>query len=397
MLRPQVFLACAMLLSLPAKSQVKQNYFAQTLDRDYTFAERFSYRTNVLEWLLTVPNAGIEFDLSSSQYNRHTIGLSCKYNWNTYHRYAPSTVFDMLDIRPEYRYYYRHTQREPLAASDTSGFSFGRWWKESIWTTARRNPRPWRANYLGAYVDYAQYAFKFGKADGLQGQTVGFGVSWGYDVPRYQYSKCAIDVEFGFSVGLAVTRCDAFSHTTDGYYYIPLPEKSKNWHLTPFPLISEVKLAFVLRPVSIESKYISEDPLLKKYLLAKKDVEYPFSENGSINKARFDESHEAQLDSLGRSRKAYREAFRSYVEAEAESAVGNAVSGLDDEGCRKKLQSYVNSLKFKAMVNFESAMSKEFSKKEAQRRQADRQAKKTEARNKKEQRSAEKKGSREDA
>ncbi len=377
-LRAFCVFTCVFFCTFANAQVMNRTHFAEALNRDYTLAERFSYRTNVLEWLLTIPNVGIEFDLSSSQYNRHTIGLEAKYNWNTYQRYAPSTVFDMFDIRPEYRYYYRHTQRAPRAASDTARLGFARWWNERFWTTARKNPRPWRANYIGAYMDYSQYSFKFGGAPGLQGQSVGFGLSWGYDVPRYQYRKCAIDVEVGFSVGLAVTRYTAYSHTTDGYYYVPLPEKSKNWHLTPFPVVSEVKLAFVLRPVSIESKYINEDPLLKKYLLAKRDVEYPFSENGSINKTRFDESHEAELDQFRKDRKAYRDAFREYMDSEAKSAVDNAVSGLNDEGCRKKLQNYVNSLKFKAMVVFESAVSKELRNNEAQRRKEDRQVKKAE-------------------
>lgn len=374
-MRTHIILACALsFLSQEANAQTEKYYFTEVLNRDYTLSERFSFRTNALEWLLTIPNVGVEFDLSSSQYNRHTLGLTGKYNWNTYHRYAPSTVFDMFDIRPEYRYYYRHTQRAPRAASDTARLSFGRWWKECLWTTARKNPMPWRANYIGAYVDYAQYAFKLGNANGLQGQAVGLGISWGYDVPRYQYRKCAIDVEFGFSVGLAVTRYDAFSHTTDGYYYIKIPEKSKNWHLTPFPVISEVKVAFVLRPVSIESKYISEDPLLQKYLLAKKDVEYPFSENGSINKSRFDESNAERLEELRKDRKSYREAFRTYVDKEVDSAVGNASGNLDDEGCQKKLTDYANSLKFKAMVSFDSELRREFSQLRAQQKKARRAA-----------------------
>ena len=66
------------------------------------------------------------------------------------------------------------------------------------------------------------------------------------------------------------------------------------------------------------------------------------------------------------------------MDVEAKSAVDNAVSGLNDEGCRKKLQNYVNSLKFKAMVVFESAVSKELAQNEAQRRKEDRQVKKAE-------------------
>ena len=63
--------------------------------------DRFSFRTNAFEWLVTIPNAGVEFDLSKSPYRKTTIGLTAKYNWPTYHNYSPPMVFNFSEIKPE--------------------------------------------------------------------------------------------------------------------------------------------------------------------------------------------------------------------------------------------------------------------------------------------------------
>lgn len=328
----------------------------QTLGRDYTLAERFSYRTNALEWLLTIPNIGMEFDLFKSQYNRQTIGLTAKYNWNTYHKYAPATVFNMMDIRPEYRYYFRNVQRTKKA-SDGKKQKFGDWFMDNVWTLERKNPKEWRAYYIGAYVDYGSYAFKFGKT-GIQGQTVGFGGTWGYDVPRYQYEKCSIDVEFGFSLGLQVTQYNAFTHNPDGYFYEPLPEKSRNWHLTPFPVISELKVAFVLRPVSIQNKYVKDDPLIKVFQNAKDDVRSYFLADGSITKARFDETYAEELPEYQANKSKYLKAFKEYVDKEAKEAEESALALVKDEGVKNHIHSYVKGQKAQAINKFRFQLAK---------------------------------------
>ena len=78
------------------------------------FIDRIAVKTNAFDWMLTVPNIGIEMDLNGSEFNSFTLGLSAKYNWNTYHynsnsgaTYAPPTTFNLFDIRPEAKYWYR--------------------------------------------------------------------------------------------------------------------------------------------------------------------------------------------------------------------------------------------------------------------------------------------------
>ena len=50
-------------------------------DTEYAGKERWAYKTNALEWLLTIPNFGVEYDLSKSVYNRMTIGAITQPRW----------------------------------------------------------------------------------------------------------------------------------------------------------------------------------------------------------------------------------------------------------------------------------------------------------------------------
>lgn len=88
--------------------------------------ERWAIKTNAVEWLLTIPNIGVEFDLSRSIYNRMTIGLTAKWNWNTRHNYEPSVVFNVFEVRPEFRYYWRTTMKQPRDDDDTTRRRRGR-------------------------------------------------------------------------------------------------------------------------------------------------------------------------------------------------------------------------------------------------------------------------------
>lgn len=219
------------------------------------FIDRFAFKTNAFEWLVTIPNFGVEFDLKNSEYNNMTVGLTAKYNWNTLHKYdnwsaefnpGPPVVFNLLDIRPEFRYYYRSVKAKPRKKDDRK-FSLERFLME------RKNPREWRAQYVGAYVNYANYTTKLTRR-GYQGQVFGLGASAGYGLPMYEYKKGFVDVELGFSVGLQVCTKDVFIHNPDGFIYMKVEDESKGIHLTPYPVVSELRVAFVWRSKSIKDK-----------------------------------------------------------------------------------------------------------------------------------------------
>ena len=189
-----------------------------------SFADRWSLKTNAFEWLVTVPNIGVECDVVRTEFKKMSLNLTAKYNWNTYHKLAPATVFDMFDVRPEFRYYFR--------------------------TSNRKLSRPWWPMYIGPYLSYGTYSFKIAPK-GIRGFAAGAGVSAGYVIPIHEYRRGAVDMELGFSIGMQVCTRDVSTHNPQGHYYVKSEGESKGLHVTPFPVVSELRAAFAWRRESI--------------------------------------------------------------------------------------------------------------------------------------------------
>ncbi len=218
---------------------------AKVSDR-ITGIDRWSFRANALELLCTVPNFNVEFDVSSSPYNRWSLGLTTKYNWDTWHSVPPTLVFNMFEIRPEFRKWFRMKPKEGKA-----------------------KPTRERAFFLGGYASGGTYSIKPGKY-GIQGPLFGAGALFGYDFPLYTYRHFAIDFELGVAAGLAVTSYDGYTMNRSNTDYIEAPGKSKGWHLCPFPVLSELKACFVFRTLSIKEKYKKVD---SQKLILKQEAE----------------------------------------------------------------------------------------------------------------------------
>ena len=197
--------------------------------KSYGFADRWSLKTNAFEWLATIPNAGIEYDFFRNKHQKVSLSVTAKYNWNTVHSQAPSTVFDMSDIRPELRCYFR--------------------------TNNRKISKPWWVMYAGPYVSYGTYTFKL-SSKGIRGASNGAGISAGYVIPMYEYGKGAVDMELGLSLGVQACKKDVFVHDPERYCYTRIDEECTPRHMTPFPVLSEVRVAFVWRKESIRHQVI---------------------------------------------------------------------------------------------------------------------------------------------
>lgn len=330
------------------------------------FKDRWAVKTNAFEWLLTVPNIGVEFDLKNSEYNDMTIGLTAKYNWNTYHmnadvgKYAPYNVFNIFDVRPEFRYYYR--TRKPVRGA-TEGWTVEKFLKD------RKHPKTWRAQFVGAYVNYASYAMKLG-GKGSQGTAIGFGATAGYGIPMYEYRNGFIDVELGFSVGLQVASRYRFEHDPESFSYVGL-EGGHDMRPTPFPVVSELKVAFVWRHKSIKDK-VKEDAekarVKTKYLQNRIDIQYPYEHE--TTKEAYDEGLRNQektrimsVDSL------YYAGFVALLEETAARQMDNLPMMFPDEmknsersdirqyvaDCQKNLEKLIASEKKKALSRFDRA------------------------------------------
>lgn len=217
---------------------------------EISFKDRWGIKTNAVDWLLTIPNIGVEFDLGNTIRNKHTIGANVKWNWNTSQKYTPSIIFNVFDARVEWRQYFRTRQRGGV----TKDAPLYTRLKETVFTTRRKNPRTWRAYYWGVYANASTYSFKLGK-QGIQGNSYGAGISLGYTAPLYGYRNNYIDLELGGAVGLLYASYDIFEHDAESGCYPRIADKCKGGHIVPFPMITDVRVAFVYRFVSVKDKY----------------------------------------------------------------------------------------------------------------------------------------------
>lgn len=234
--------------------------------------ERLDFRTNAVDWGLTIPNVAVEYTLPNlyifkrskagdanpkkdslalitTTRSKRTIGLSIKWNWDTSHEISPPQVFNVFDARVEWRQYFRTRQR----SSFTKKPNPKTWLREHVFTTERRNPRDQRAYYWGIYAHGSTYSFKFAK-EGKQGTAYGAGLSFGFSTPLYGYSTGYVDFELGGSVGLLYNSYDVYTHDPESNVYAFNPAKSKSG-IVPYPVITDLRVAFVYRFMSVAKKF----------------------------------------------------------------------------------------------------------------------------------------------
>ncbi|MGL5958313.1 MAG: DUF3575 domain-containing protein [Phocaeicola sp.] len=215
--------------------------------------DRISIRVNTVDLLLLTPSLALEFDLSNKDYGRWTLGLSGRFNPATSQRYVPSMVYNIAEGRMELRQYYRTQHRSQNEQNSTTQQSFFNKLEQAT-SRRRNNPRTWRAYYWGIYASTGNYAVKFGD-EGKQGNQFGGGFSFGYGIPLYSYGKSVIDLEFGASVGLVATKYVRFTYDSEGRCYNLVNDSFKDWHLLPYPVVSDIRVAFVYRFASVKNKY----------------------------------------------------------------------------------------------------------------------------------------------
>lgn len=175
----------------------------------------FAFKTNVLEWGVAVPNVSAFTDVSAKPWNRSAVGLTVKYKWKTAETHAPSLVFNLFEIRPEYRHY-------------------------------RKN------FYLGVYAAYDSYATKLPAWESVQqGKAWGAGASAGWELPLYTYTRGSLDLDVGASVG---------AHYAGGT-------------VVPYP---EFRVALTWRKTSIAERYRENNPMDAVYEREKEAIDINF-------------------------------------------------------------------------------------------------------------------------
>lgn len=259
---------CALLAVASARAQVvDKTPRTDTL----SVADRLSLRTNAADWLLLLPNIGMEFDLGNKNWSRWALGLDLRGNWQTSHTFKPGVVYNLAEARAELRYYWRPRQVDNYGAKKQTRFL------DRLFSCRRdRVKHPTVAFYRGLYVAYSDYSFKFG-SEGKQGSAVTLGVSWGAVRPLFVFANGhSLDFELGLNVGLCYANYDTFRHDREDDCY-PVTGH-EDWHIVPFPVLTDVRVGFVYR--------LGRYPSTSKYRW-RYDCDYTFAQlQDSINSAR---------------------------------------------------------------------------------------------------------------
>ena len=195
----------------------------------YSLRDRFAFRANIVDWALMTPSVGVQFDLSPWDYNKMTIGANVKYNPGAQQSFTASMDYKMLDARVEFRNYFRESL--------------------TIKQGQKRMPKYWRAYYWGAYVSYTDYTIYL--RNGYTGRHVGIGGTAGWEIPLIPFKNSGLDLDLGASIGWIYGENK--KRIDDGGKFRFINEKG--WHITPYPIVSELKVALVYRFKTVKVKY----------------------------------------------------------------------------------------------------------------------------------------------
>ena len=297
--------------------------------------DRFSFRTNAVDWLLTIPNVSVSFDLFPGEYNKMDVLLGVRYNWNTFHKLPTYYVFDVFDARAEYRYHFRFEQ---LGSGE----------KPNFFSLKRKNPRHHIAHYVGAYANAGTFAFKV-SADGRQGFQGGAGISFGIELPLYQYKKGAIDLDLGASIGAMYNNFNLFTLNGANSAYV---NNGKGWAV--IPMLSELRATFAWRTRSVRDRYLKDDPEIPRFRDALNSIRGDFA---SVDKKTFDESRtQKEARELAKSDSLYRTAFINWVNENVEDQKGRVQYYNVTPEHEEQLKKEIDKLGQKAIADFEKVI-----------------------------------------
>ena len=276
-----------------------------------TIAERIALRTNSVDWLLLVPNISAEFDLGKYNWNRYSVIVGVKGNWQTSHSFKPAQVYNLAGVRGEVRQYWR-TRKINYNKQDSTTVTSVMPAKnilQRLFSTNRYTLKhPNTTYYRGIYAAYDKYSILLGKK-GKQGAAISAGLSYGIIQPLYEFkSGNSLDLEFGVSAGLCFTKYDEYRHDRESDCYPRLA--TKGWHILPYPMLSEARVAFVYRFGShpMTNKYHWRYDVDEKY---RKDKDAKLAVKSAELKNKMD------MDEL---RKKFDELYNQYYPAQKEKA-----------------------------------------------------------------------------
>ena len=243
-------------------------------------SDRWSIRTNALDWLLLLPNIGIECDLKNVNYNRLSIGLNLRYNWETSHTFKPGAVYNVAEVRAEVRSYYRIREFSNYIERKS------RFFDRLLSPRREMSKHPTTTYYRGGFLAYNKSTIKLGD-EGHQGYAILGGVMFGLVRPLYEFRNGhSLDFELGAAVGLAYAKYSTFTHDAFLDYYPKTGDKT-----TVIPIINELRVGFAYR--------LGKYPITKKYRWRYDvDMEYQSAFDNKVLEDRRNAESKAFTDSV---------------------------------------------------------------------------------------------------
>lgn len=326
--------------------------------------DQLSFHFNLLDWALTMPGIGLEWDLDKNSKNNKSISIFGKGNIRTNHKVNPRLVFDVASVRAEFRKYWRtggigtknynyHFEKiqykDPkLLKRDSVFYNPDIWANDTIEveyyanakdsalhksfngdpsrsrfynmylafrrnvtsTRTIKNPRNWRAYYVGAYAGWDKFDVLF-RNKGYKGQGINLGISAGFSIPlltREHPSEGGLDLDLGGLLGIKVAKFDKYHPVTsvasngdiNREYVNESAEKAK-WTFVKYPIVHELRVSLVYRMRSIKHKvslalvddYQAQIDKFKEYVRDTRDK--MARDKDSLNSVRWENNRLAHL------------------------------------------------------------------------------------------------------
>lgn len=171
------------------------------------FSDRLSLRTNVIDWLALTPNVGLELTLGDKSWNKWTLGLSGRVNWNTQPKTLAYNVYDLYDGKMELRKYWHGN-----------------------------NPR--RVFYWGVYGGANKFDMKL-SATGKRGNAFTGGLMFGTICQLYGYQNGAsLDLDLGINAGVVFAKWEEYSRELQNNLHVYTTTAPQNCYKITFdPLV----------------------------------------------------------------------------------------------------------------------------------------------------------------
>lgn len=263
--------------------------------------KRFSLHFNLVDWALTVPSVGIEFDLNKTVKNNKSLIFTLKGNPKTPHNYTPAVRLDLLQASLELRKYWRTgsigvamdheyskinlkrgktkkvseaklddygdtisietrdvyvSEEDSLIDTEYNGdknrsqlYNLYHKFRRNVTSTRTvENPRNWRAYYLGAYLSAEKWNMCLFKK-GNKGYSATLGMSLGWSIPLLEPKfprESGLDLDLGLVVGVRALLKDPSYYGKYDYEFNPSTNKGA-YHTTSS--VNQFTLGFAKTPL----------------------------------------------------------------------------------------------------------------------------------------------------